>query len=382
MRYQDYEIASEIRRATATILEPLRDASLRDAYERIEAAVPALVQRAVAIELRAIAVKEGVTYIEGPLGAAVYASIPHEIVVTPHHTRPTLLLVTVRAPLRGSSPLVRGHGNASVARLGRFSQVRTTTSRILASHRDELAGAGSRALQAAYEELMAWTLSRFAGIRDDAATALYARLRELIPESLRDAVWLYAFASGQGFYVPDSRARDVLFDRVGQRTLNTTQSPIALAADFLAHVLPYDKTYSKNAVEAGTPIEGVFATAPYADGGLEITEAAVYQTAALFTQPVASAGKAILLAGYPSQLRSELEIPIQRAAKVLQPVLANTASALHQQLAQIKELDPTAQKTFGRTIAKHIGVRPMILGLVDVDIKGLITDLAGKKHVK
>lgn len=379
VEYAEYEILSEVRRSVASTLVTLGSAPLHEAYDALESIIPALVRRALAIQLRWVAFEQRTTYIDGAYGSIVIGGLPHDISVASHGTNPNLLVASVRATIPGSSPLVRKPARGRTERLGRYSHIHLSTSHRLLPAQDRLIAAAILAVQVAYEELMSWTLERFAGIRDDSATALYQCLREFLPDAFRHDVWLYAFASGQGFYVPDIEAREVVFERVRRRTVDTIRSPLALASDFMTHVLPFEKTFSRHAVQGGEPVRGIFAAAPYIDEGVGITESAVYKSEGLYTQPLASAGKALVVAGYSLEHRTHLEGPLREAGRALQPLLENTAAALHQQLSQIKDLSEGAKSTFGKKLVKHIGVRPVLLGLVELDLKALASELFGPR---
>ena len=304
--YPDLEIITRARDAilgvTRSNTEPIVGT-----LEAVEREVPGIVEAALLTRLRYEAWSARVSYTEQARSFR-YNDTAHEIIVAPDPDIPNVLRLRVAAtPQKNRPPVVRKPVRKRVEHFGRFNELRLVTSRLILPIQEALLEAAALALSVAYQQTLEWCRARFDAIRNSAASALYAQIRRLVPEHLSRELWLYAFSDTHGFYIPDAAAADVAFKSVRQRRVRTIQSPLALIADFLTHVLPYDATFSRVALTTGKAVVGEFDTAPYAGGGLATTEKAIYGADALVTQPLARTNRAALVVGYPVFLREDLE---------------------------------------------------------------------------
>lgn len=376
--YDDAAIAAQVR---ATISPFTTDDALpvTRVYPAIEHAVPELVAEAVEIRVAQTARAAHISYVEAPDGIFIVAGVPHQVNVAAHTTQFSTLVVTVAAISPGASTLVRRSTSTIVQTIGRFQKIQLYTSGVLLPAKDHILAAAAVALRTAYECLLEYTAKRLATLRNQTASVMYAALRRNLAAELADNVWLYAFADGQGFYIPDDQARGVAAARLQRRRLTTTRSPGILLTDFVTHVLPLERTFSREAIKEGKPVTGVFAAAPYADEGVGVTEEAVYDARALITQPVARVNDAIVVAGYPISLASEIQPTVTNVAPHLQLALEESTSALHSHLSDLRALAAGKETSETGSWLDAFELKPNLFGL-GVNFNELIGRLVNERR--
>jgi len=381
--YARLEIAATARAVARNLLVGTEQIPLRDVYDRLEAAVPQLVESAVVAELRYVAASKRIVFFAGAGSSFVYDSVLHESNVTPHATQLSTLAVALLEGNANVPAVTNERPTASITGLGRYETVELQTSEGLAPLHKQILAAACDALGSFYSEMMEWTFRRFSTLRTDAAIALYDAVRRAVSEPHAENVWLWAFALDQnsytGSYIVDQRAREVVFDRATSRRDRTKRSPAALATDFLTHILPLEKSFTWRSIATGKPAAGEFATAPYLDEGMNTAEQAVYQSAGLIVQPVASSDASILVAAYPADLGSHVMRPLESAATELRRLLCATEEALHSHRRDVETIVKGKPESLASSLWSSLELK-VPLPMMELDIKKLFSKIAAKKR--
>jgi hypothetical protein len=300
----------------------------QEIYARLEERIPHCVVDAIKKEIALFAAERRLPFVTSPYAELILRNVRHQIIVVPDENSFEILRVTVFAAEPSESPPAEKLTPANIEGLGRHSQIELQTSVALLHAQERILEAAKVAVETAYEELNIFTMDTLGGLDNRAGDALYSEVRRLLPQQLADHVWLFAFSGAQGFHVPDERARDVALTNLGRRINCGSRSPLALAADFVTHVLPFERTFTRIALNSG-PIVGLFDSAPYADQGLGFAEAAVYNANGLAVQALSTFdGNQMISVGYPVELQSELEAELTAMGPALQGILQSNSVAV------------------------------------------------------
>jgi len=376
--YDRAAIAAQVRATLAPLLSN-ETTTILHACREIENAVPELVAESVEDTLSDASTQIGMTYVEAPDGMFVVGAIPHQVNVAPHPTRLSTLVMTVAAISPGDSPLVRKAAKATVHALGRFNHLQLFTSRVLADAQPLILAAATIATETAYDCLLEFTALKLRSLRSKTAAAMYGTIRSEMPSALADNVWLYAFTEGQSFYITDDAARRRAAERVAAKRIGTRRSPAHLLADFITHVLPREKTFSGEGCKDGRSVVGPFATAPYADEGVGVTEQAVYQAHGLIATPVAELNDSFVVAAYPISMVEEIQPRVTTIAPKLQKALENSTASLHQHLAELRKVSVSATDDSASNWFETLELKPNLFG-VGFNLNALIAQIVHRRR--
>jgi hypothetical protein len=208
-------------------------------------------------------------------------------------------------------------------------------------------------LESGYRWLTEYVRATLNGLRTETTEALYSYLRQLFPAKIVDDIWLYAIVEQHGIYVPDSLAFQAAIERVSQRRIATSQSPVRLATDFSTRLIEFDKVFSKIAISQDSTVVGRMVEAPYAGSGIELAEEAIYQSKEFVIQPLVREGKVLLSAAYPTPIRSLVEPVLKKEREQFRQIIKLRASSYYGMIQRLRDqrfllgVDPKLFEVFG-----------------------------------
>ena len=215
----------------------------------------------------------------------------------------------------------RKAGKASVREPGRFRAVRLYTDACLESIRDELAVGIGQDLEAGYrwcsQQLLASLRTRLRGVGDE----IRLHIRKRLPKELESLVWPYVITKGKGLYLSDDESRRWALSQTGKDPVRVRQSPAALMAEVVAHLLDADTLFSVDALQQRKTIARDLRNAAYGKTGFDVAERAVLRFDNIAVKPLVWEGDVLLVAGFPADdiplLDSVLETEKDEIARLL-----------------------------------------------------------------
>jgi len=209
--------------------------------------------------------------------------------------------------------------------LGRYNRVEVHVDRQLARYQELIAAGVAATLQRVYERVK---VEIDLVLRTDVASLvrdLYDQLRGLIAEPVLSHIWLSLTVQGTTRYLVDEANRNTALARAADRR-HLPDAPLVLLTDLLTTTVPFDVTFSKEAIAADQILLFPFSNARY--GRHELTESIVYEADDHFIQPIRREGKFILTAAYPPEVLIEAEPILSRRGPDLARVLESHSSLL------------------------------------------------------
>jgi hypothetical protein len=98
--------------------------------------------------------------------------------------------------------------------------------------------------------------------------------------------------------------------------------------EFCTTVLDLSDLFSKTAIREDRTILGEVENAPYAGSGIQVAEEIIMELDLMVVQPLVREGKTLLVAGYPTQLRSSIEPVLTKERERLRQIVDRGATAL------------------------------------------------------
>jgi len=104
------------------------------------------------------------------------------------------------------------------------------------------------------------------------------------------------------------------------------------------------------------------ANAGYSATGFQIAEMAIYQAERIITQPLVREGKTLLVAGYPIDVRQEVEHQLTAHCQTIKATLDGTAGEVRKLVQRLqrrrfgKRLDPSVPEFVGGVIRGLVGL--------------------------
>jgi hypothetical protein len=298
--------------------------------EQAEGELLGLLLESILEEIRLIAEQEEVSFTRIADDQCNFDNSVYEVRLTGRDTKTHILLLTVLSVDGRSSPMARGAVPFTFESRGRYSEVRLKTPERMLAHRDALGKVASTVLEAGYRWLSEFVQMALNSLEDRTADELYSHLRQIFSRKIVENIWLYAIIDEHGIYIPDRFARGVAESRAGKRSLTTSRSPLELMVDFSTKILDYEDLFSKTAVREDRTIVGEVGKAPYAASGIHLAEEIIMELDLMVVQPLVKEGRTLLVAGYPTQLRAEVEPVLIRERERIRIILEKGAGALRQ----------------------------------------------------
>lgn len=212
---------------------------------------------------------------------------------------------------------------APVEGSGRFTAIMVKADPRLRPVLEEMTSAVQCYFQDGYRYLEVHAMGELLTLEHQLTTALYMQLRTKLPEELVSQVWLYALTGdGQALYMLDPLAiQDALSASRAARP-STAESPITLTALLATGRVKEEDTVARRALVSEDPTKVRLQDLRYTTTpGYDLAETGVYGPEG-WVQPLVGEGQLKLLAGYPADLRPEL----QPVLKQLRPRLATVVS--------------------------------------------------------
>ncbi len=309
-------------------------ASLIEVCDQVEDVLVGLVETTTLDQIRALSIEADVRFVTGPSPSFVYDNMIYEIRTLEHPTHFNSLRIVIRST-------------------GKYVEVRVTTDRAFLACQSLIAEAAVLVLESGYRWLTEYVRATLNGLRTETTEALYSYLRQLFPAKIVDDIWLYAIVEQHGIYVPDSLAFQAAIERVSQRRIATSQSPVRLATDFSTRLIEFDKVFSKIAISQDSTVVGRMVEAPYAGSGIELAEEAIYQSKEFVIQPLVREGKVLLSAAYPTPIRSLVEPVLKKEREQFRQIIKLRASSYYGMIQRLRDqrfllgVDPKLFEVFG-----------------------------------
>jgi hypothetical protein len=243
-------------------------------------------------------------------------------------------------PIRDATspnPFKEATASAPVGGLGRYRSVSVSMPERFAEDAETLAEASSFALQTGYSWLTEKVSSLLSEIRNDAVDALYSHIRTVLPKHAH-LICLHLFRENRGVYVHDVLVARMWMQRAGERKTRSTHSPIELVSQFATEMVEFKESFSRFIHADKTVRNFRFVRAGYSHSGLQIAEMAVYQSDKLVCHPLVTEDQVLLSAGYPVEIRSEIEETLTQQKPRLRHILLNAQSELRRMHQKVEAL--------------------------------------------
>ncbi len=127
--------------------------------------------------------------------------------------------------------------------------------------------------------------------------------------------------------------------------------------------LPLEKTYTHESIKTGQPVVGTFATAPYASEGLGNAEEGVYQAQGLVAQPLGQIGDTLVSAGYPTELRGEIEHRLAAARNRFSSLLEDHAGTIANHVSHVQAIASGVKRDESTSWIDALELKPNFMGI-------------------
>lgn len=219
---------------------------------------------------------------------------------------------------------------------GPYTEVHIYNEKIFQSRSEHMAEVARIVVDAGYRWLTNFVRRAHDATQDPAADALYSYARTLLPEQVAKNVWLYSVANERGAYTLDSIAYESALATACQRELTVGASPIDLLVEFSTRRVEFERTFTSIALRENATIQRQFARAPYAKW-LQIAERAIYGSRGHAIQPLVREADHKLSAGYPPQLRREIEPALRRGVEEIRRIVSSHGVGFRTAMLKVEE---------------------------------------------
>lgn len=221
----------------------------------------------------------------------------------------------------------------SVAGSGSYTSVIVQLDPRLASVADPIAEAIRDHLHDGYRRLEAQVLGRLLTVEYQVATRLYVELRSVLDEPVASRVGLYGLTSdGRAMYALDPPVIQTALTRLKVSRPSAAASPIVLTAMLVKGWLTEEETVARQALSVAQPVEVRLEDLRYTTTpGLDLAERGLYGPTAT-CQPLVRDGPIRLMAGYPSDLRWQVEPALDGLRSRFAEILGDHASSMSKML--------------------------------------------------
>jgi hypothetical protein len=235
---------------------------------------------------------------------------------------------------------------------GRYGRVRVESSKLYDPFAALLLQNACRLCTAFYTSLWTDIQNDFDRDHEELSRVLYSIVRRSLSmtPTAHSRVYLYAaFKLGDNFvskYIPDSSLRDTMIKRLSADRDKSPHSPVELFVSFTDRTLDYDKTFTKQAVQAlksgsgdNDLVRGDFGIASYKSDPIVIAEQVVYDGMGNAVQALVAQGPVILAAGYPRDLENAVAPNLRAYRQEFQEAVANCNRRYLNRIRKILQLD-------------------------------------------
>ncbi|MGA2772032.1 MAG: hypothetical protein ABSG26_14555 [Bryobacteraceae bacterium] len=304
--------------------------------QQVEERLLELVQEGVIGELGNVAEQAGLPFVRGSDSYCLFGDHNFRVTVTAHPSTKNALVVAVRAVDPEHGKLARQTTITMEGSLGRYVEVRLRVQAGLAPFENGLAATIKAILGAGYRWLAEYVTIALRELHSDTAEDLYSHVYQVLPPDVAGHVWLVAIAEDKGLYVAGHLNRDRALIKAAKRLLDTAESPLELASQLLTDMTPFKQMFAEEVLKAGHATPVSLQRATYAPSGFHLAEEAIYQTETIVSHPLVREGRTLMVAGYPTGLRNQIEWRLEQEKTKFKEILEGRAKTLRRLIRHIQ----------------------------------------------